>query len=170
MIKFIFNNRLRMLILSFILTFSQLAFAGTVSNTFPIHTEVEIFGLSNKAFTNSTDASLTCYIDKSATQIDDAYKLGNAVPKEIQQENPSTKENSSLIQKAATKISKQYYKELEMAGEAFYCIYEAKTLGVKKLPAIVFDKKYVVYGETNVGEALENYKLFKGGRRYAENS
>jgi len=35
-------------------------------------------------------------------------------------------------------------------------------IGVKKLPAIVFDEKYVVYGTTNIKDALKLWKELKG--------
>ena len=35
-------------------------------------------------------------------------------------------------------------------------------VGVKKLPAIVFDEEYVVYGTTNVKDALKLWKELKG--------
>ncbi|OSN87063.1 hypothetical protein BV352_00227 [Pseudomonas syringae pv. actinidiae] len=42
---------------------------------------------------------------------------------------------------------------------------DAWTLGVTKIPAVVVDRKYVVYGETDVGSATQNIARWKGGMR-----
>ncbi|KPY38052.1 Uncharacterized protein ALO52_00884 [Pseudomonas syringae pv. primulae] len=42
---------------------------------------------------------------------------------------------------------------------------DAWTLGVTKIPAVVVDRKYVVYGETDVGSATQRIARWKGGMR-----
>lgn len=42
---------------------------------------------------------------------------------------------------------------------------DAWTLGVTKIPAVVVDRKYVVYGETDVGSATRSIARWKGGMR-----
>lgn len=41
------------------------------------------------------------------------------------------------------------------------CAYKANSLGIKRLPAIVYDEKYVVYGFTNIENARVLYEDFK---------
>ncbi|WP_241000199.1 TIGR03757 family integrating conjugative element protein [Pseudomonas viridiflava] len=41
----------------------------------------------------------------------------------------------------------------------------AWTLGVTKIPAVVVDRKYVVYGETDVGSATQPIARWEGGMR-----
>ena len=42
---------------------------------------------------------------------------------------------------------------------------DAWTLGVSKIPAVVVDRKYVVYGDTDVGSATQSIARWKGGMR-----
>ncbi|MCQ9391050.1 TIGR03757 family integrating conjugative element protein [Pseudomonas viridiflava] len=42
---------------------------------------------------------------------------------------------------------------------------DAWTVGVTKIPAVVVDRKYVVYGETDVGSAIQSIARWKGGVR-----
>ncbi|MBL3624190.1 TIGR03757 family integrating conjugative element protein [Pseudomonas syringae pv. actinidiae] len=42
---------------------------------------------------------------------------------------------------------------------------DAWTLGVTKIPAVVVDRRYVVYGETDVGSATRSIARWKGGMR-----
>ena len=42
---------------------------------------------------------------------------------------------------------------------------DAWSVGVTKIPAVVVDRKYVVYGETDVGSATQSIARRKGGMR-----
>ncbi|WP_122417194.1 TIGR03757 family integrating conjugative element protein [Pseudomonas viridiflava] len=42
---------------------------------------------------------------------------------------------------------------------------DAWSVGVTKIPAVVVDRKYVVYGETDVGSATQSIARWKGGMR-----
>lgn len=44
-------------------------------------------------------------------------------------------------------------------------VVDAWTVGVTKIPAVVVDRKYVVYGETDVGSATQRIARWKGGMR-----
>ena len=41
----------------------------------------------------------------------------------------------------------------------------AAEYGIDRYPAVVFDGDAVVYGVTDLGEALRHYRMWKGGRR-----
>ncbi|WP_369628717.1 TIGR03757 family integrating conjugative element protein [Pseudomonas syringae] len=42
---------------------------------------------------------------------------------------------------------------------------DAWSVGVTKIPAVVVDRKYVVYGDTDVGSATQSIARWKGGMR-----
>ncbi|MEE4220305.1 TIGR03757 family integrating conjugative element protein [Pseudomonas viridiflava] len=44
-------------------------------------------------------------------------------------------------------------------------VVDAWTVGVTKIPAVVVDRKYVVYGETDVDSATQRIARWKGGMR-----
>lgn len=54
--------------------------------------------------------------------------------------------------------------QLRMASAANDVV-EAWQLGVQKIPAVVVDRRYVVYGEANVARALEAVTRYRGARR-----
>lgn len=47
---------------------------------------------------------------------------------------------------------------------AYQCIIEAWTLGITKTPAVVVDRRYVVYGEPDVDRAVLLVERFRGTR------
>jgi integrating conjugative element protein (TIGR03757 family) len=44
-------------------------------------------------------------------------------------------------------------------------LFNAAEYGIDRYPAVVFDGDAVVYGVTDLGEALRHYRMWKGGRR-----
>jgi hypothetical protein len=44
------------------------------------------------------------------------------------------------------------------------CSWNASLLGITKLPAVVFENKWVIYGQTNMDEALHQFQLFKANQ------
>lgn len=57
-------------------------------------------------------------------------------------------------------LSEQYQHEFKKISNSYLCQYQAKILGISKLPAIVFNQKYVVYGQTDVLIALQQYRQY----------
>jgi integrating conjugative element protein (TIGR03757 family) len=45
--------------------------------------------------------------------------------------------------------------------QAYQGVAEAWTLGIKKVPAVVLDKRYVVYGEADLGKALAHIDQYR---------
>lgn len=67
----------------------------------------------------------------------------------------------------------QLKKKLEVQGESLYRKYQihytglarARVLGVLKVPAVIVDGKYVVYGETDVSISLRKIKQYMEANR-----
>jgi len=73
---------------------------------------------------------------------------------------------SSDQEKAKQQVSDRYEKMgKEKMSQLIVKAYKAKMLtlqyGLQKYPAIIFDDKYVVYGEFNLNTALNEYLAFK---------
>jgi integrating conjugative element protein (TIGR03757 family) len=54
---------------------------------------------------------------------------------------------------------------LEHARRSATGVLNAAEYGIDRYPAVVFDGDAVVYGVTDLGEALRHYRKWKGGRR-----
>ena len=48
--------------------------------------------------------------------------------------------------------------------EAYQGVADAWALGVTKIPAVVVDRRYVVYGETNVAHAVSRVEAYRSAR------
>lgn len=48
---------------------------------------------------------------------------------------------------------------------AYQALMDAYTLGIKKIPAVVFDDRYVVYGTTDVALAQQTLDAWREGQR-----
>jgi integrating conjugative element protein (TIGR03757 family) len=63
----------------------------------------------------------------------------------------------------------QLKKKLEVQGESLYAKYQkhyvglgrARVLGILKVPAVVVDGQYVIYGDTNVSLSLQKIKKYR---------
>lgn len=51
--------------------------------------------------------------------------------------------------------------EFDLLTYETLCQYEAIKLKVKQLPAIVFNKRYVVYGQRNIAQAINEFKNYQ---------
>ena len=49
-------------------------------------------------------------------------------------------------------------------GRAYQCVAEAWSLGIAKLPAVVIDRRYVVYGEPDVARAVARIEAYRSAQ------
>tara|TARA_B100001996_G_C18411828_1_gene497203 strand:- start:147 stop:542 length:396 start_codon:yes stop_codon:yes gene_type:complete len=101
---------------------------------------VQLFTLSNRPFEGAELLSKPCYVDQ-------AGRLLAAM-------NHAQSEGAHRIAKA----------DLKALSQAALCDYQAEQLGVQKLPAIVFDHHYVIYGQVDVMQATRVYQTYREGR------
>ena len=58
-------------------------------------------------------------------------------------------------------IKENLHPDFEKLSQLAICKQQARTLGITKLPAIVFDNHYVVYGQTDIYTARHLYQRWK---------
>lgn len=105
------------------------------------------FGLSTNPFVGDTHNIAICYLDEYDIHL-------AAVNNELENlENYHNPNSPALTGKDQA--------EFKAAADSLLCRYQAKQDGIKKLPAIVFDKKNVIYGELNISQAIRDYQTFE---------
>ncbi len=102
---------------------------------------LQLFSVSNRPFVGAGLALTPCYVDQAGFLL--------------------AKINQSLQAEGAHRISSA---DLNALSKAALCGYQAEQLGVEKLPAIVFDKHYVIYGLVDVMQATRLYQTYREGR------
>ena len=107
---------------------------------------VQMFGISNDPFIGNYHA---CYLDKYILQL-------NKLNDDIHNQDVSLKRRSSQLQFLA-----EHKDILSNIANNYTCSYQAQELGIKRLPAIVFDDKYVVYGSSDLSTAKRLLNYYK---------
>ena len=97
---------------------------------------VQAFGLVQAPFSNQQPGDQLCYL--------------NLVQVDMARINAEVRQNHETH---LTAIKARYQQDFAAMGQAEKCRWTAYELGVTQLPAVVFDKKYVVYGTTDLREA-----------------
>ncbi len=100
----------------------------------------QLFGLSSDPFIGLPKDIQPCYVDK-------ANILFNSI-------NSKIKEDQNFD-------SSKYKEDFDGLSKAYLCCYQAEMLGITKLPAIVFNDKYVVYGDDDLQSAKRKYENYK---------
>jgi len=139
---------------------------------------IEAFGLSshpfkniNKDIKNNENIIISiCYIDQYPCQqakLDkEARQFAMEKIKKAKEtrkvKNLSSQDQEKLLSNSATadQFSEQHEEELNELRHNFICRYNAKLLGIKKVPAIVFNRRYVIYGETDIAKAYQCFQAF----------
>jgi len=67
-----------------------------------------------------------------------------------------------LVRKRVGQVDRS---RLDHAHRSSAGLLNAAEYGINRYPAVVFDGDAVVYGVTDLGEALRHYRMWKGGRR-----
>ncbi len=123
--SFFTKNSILNALLIFILIYTNIASA----------LEIQAFGISSSPFENAGDVT-PCYLDLSISDID--------------QINQNIRIQSNIN---TDNLKTEYETQFKQISQSTICQFHAKQLGIKKLPAIVFDTKYVVYGINNIDHA-----------------
>jgi hypothetical protein len=122
----------------FMLIFTSQALAAVKIEAFSITAIPFVFPVKNQ------QKITACYLDEYTNQqqkLNAAFKnYQNPEPPELTQEN---------------------YQQLQKMSDSLLCSTRAKILGINKLPAIVFNDQYVIYGEQDLGKAIEEYQDYE---------
>ncbi len=118
--------------------------------TMQAHAQTTAFGLSTNPFvgdTHNIKKIKICFLDKYDTNL---AEVNNELENLENYHNPNP---PSLTEKDQA--------EFKAASDSLLCRYQAQKIGIKKLPAIVFDKKNVIYGELDINRASNDYQTYK---------
>lgn len=105
---------------------------------------IQAYGLSNKPFVGKTNEADICYVDQYA--------------KQLQPINGAIRHQKQI---SSEELRWKYRYEFVLIMHSYTCANRAVLLGIKKLPAIVFNGKAVIYGETNIKKAMLIYQHVK---------
>ena len=107
---------------------------------------VQYFGLTTQPSVQNTKTTSVCLLDK-ADQIKTAI-------------NQDLKKQMATRSMSATNITQRYSKQFKALSNNVICQYEAAKLGVTRLPAIVINHRYVIYGQQNIDSAIREYQAY----------
>ena len=85
-------------------------------------------------------------------ELDQAQQLENSLSVGL---NADERYSAEL---AKSRLNNQIHRQL---AQAYQSVVDAWTLGIQKIPAIVVNRKYVVYGETNVARAILRIQAYQ---------
>ena len=102
--------------------------------------EIQVFGRSGDSFQN-LEGIKPCLLDQA-----EAF-MGSI--------NRALKANPSI---SASEIPSIFSGEFQSISDSLTCRYEAKALHLEKLPAIVFNRNFVAYGERDLQRAKAQYE------------
>lgn len=98
---------------------------------------VMVFSISAFPIVNFSEKTPICYMDEYS--------------KDLLRLNDSIKSERNINRNV---FMSEYSHELKRLSFEANCLYQAKALGIKKLPAIVFNSQYVIYGVTDINRAV----------------
>ena len=107
-------------------------------------TTVQAFGISTNPFINNGPNTKPCYLDAYRAlklRLDVAVKQNNVT--------------------SSTAFVNHFKPQLQQLSADYMCLAHAKALGITKVPAVVFDHKYVVYGMTDLVLANAAYQTYQ---------
>lgn len=107
---------------------------------------IQYFGLTTKPPMQNTKTKSVCLLDK-ANQIKTAIKQ-------------DFKKHMAIRPMNASDITERYSKQFKALSESVICQYEAAKLGVTRLPAIVINHRYAIYGQQNIDSAIREYQAY----------
>ena len=111
---------------------------------------IQAFGISTEPFSNSATVQ-TCYVDIAQKTLSDISARINQSPLLVDNLTPEH-------------FQSHFMREAKAIGKSIACQQNAIRLGVTKLPAIVFDGEYVIYGQMDIELAKSFYENKKAGR------
>lgn len=111
---------------------------------------VEVFTVAGKPVTNAPDTAAVVELDAPAR-----------LDARISQDLPKTPDRARQALQPRMKGA-DWQATLKRYRAAYTGVARAWMLGVERLPAVVVDSRYVVYGEPNVGAALQEIEQARG--------
>jgi integrating conjugative element protein (TIGR03757 family) len=92
-------------------------------------------------------------------EIDAIARLESALSKGL----PADRDGAQrLVRKRLGQVDRS---RLDQVRRSATGLLNAAEYGIDRYPAVVFDGEAVVYGVTDIGEALRHYRMWKGGKR-----
>ncbi|PCI38832.1 MAG: hypothetical protein COB50_01855 [Thiotrichales bacterium] len=119
----------------------KISFVTLLFTTISYATEIQAFGISTNPFVGNLKNIKPCYLD-----------IENSKTQLINQ----TIKGSAHLNKQ--RFIENHQQDFMAISNSYICQFQAKQFGVNKLPAIVFDKRYVVYGIREPAIAKEIYE------------
>lgn len=111
---------------------------------------VEVFTVAGEPVVNVPDATAVIELDASAR-----------LDAQISQDLPSDPVQAKQLLQSHMR-DPEWQRTLHEYGQRYQGIARAWMLGIEKVPAVVVDSRYVVYGEPNVAHALAEIKQARG--------
>lgn len=115
-----------------------------ISSSF-IHAETVVYTTKSHEPTNLNGEKVV-YIDQPDTLLNEMFGALSSDP------------NQAQAQAIATIQSPYFQQKQQVLSQAFDGVITANNLGLKKVPAIVFNDKYVVYGTADLKQAQAIYE------------
>lgn len=121
------------------LTWGSVAFAG-----------VEVFTVAGEPIVNAPESAVVIELDAPA-------RLDGLISQDL----PADSEHAEQVLRSRMS-GPEWQATLKRYGETYTGVARAWMLGIEKVPAVVLDGRYVVYGEPDVRVALEEIARAKG--------
>lgn len=106
----------------------------------------EYFGLSDQPPVSNKYGATVCLLDK-------AKKIKIAIEQDLRTQ-------MAVKEMSGSEIAARYENQFKALSESFICQYKAAESGVERLPAIVINHRYVIYGQPNIDLAAEEYQAY----------
>lgn len=109
-------------------------------------------------FTNNNNLLLGTPTNTVIYNLDDPERLISNAFSSLPSDRKTAEKHSQKVMS-----SKNWQQQDAALRESFKGVIKAWSLGIEKVPAIVMEGRFVVYGTTNVEVAREKLKQFQGG-------
>ncbi len=121
---------------------------------------IEVFAAGDLPIQPPVSDDVTSPPAMEVYEIDDIASLESALSKGL----PADPDGAQrLVRKRLGQVIDR--SRLDHARRCAAGLLNATEYGINRYPAVVFDGDAVVYGITDIGEALRYYRMWKGGRR-----
>ncbi|WP_110689433.1 TIGR03757 family integrating conjugative element protein [Salinicola endophyticus] len=112
-----------------------------------------------EVFTTADEPVINVPSDAAVIELDAPARLDARISQDL----PADPKRAEQILKA--RMSKPGWQQtLQKYGQLYQGLARAWMLGVEKLPAVVVDSRYVVYGQADVGAALQEIRQARAGQ------
>ncbi len=115
-----------------------------ISSALAMGSTIQAFGVSSDPFVGHLDQGTPCYLDvlsRQSKKINNEIKAGGWVD--------------------GKDFRSRYGKQFSAMSASFICEVQAKELDIQRLPAVVIDERYVIYGINDLQEAKSIYQAYQ---------